>query len=193
MSSEIFYRDIRALPGEDRVMTTSALFRALHGCQKTQGIPLVLVPFSLDGRDPQVIREGRVPDGIRVFSNREDILATLVLNPMVDDTVQMKRVIAVDGSETRQHIRVRRLRVPCHAEISRYEERKSRHDRHDIEGFAAANLSRRMERSRPGVHFWMQKDGTKYPFFLSVQIMDGQAGFSSSNTYGCGTVPLVDF
>lgn len=194
MSSDIFYRDIHVLRGEERVMVTSALFRALHGHQKEQGIPFVLVPFSsVDGRECRIIEAGRIPDGIRVFSDSEHALIGIKLNPMVDDIVQMKRIKCVDVTSAQKHIRIHRMHAPCHAEVSRYERRKDRHASHDIERYAQRNLEKRNERPRPGIHFWMQRDGVKYPFFLDVAILDSQRAFQCANTYGCGTAPFVDF
>lgn len=194
MSQDVYYRDIAILPGEDRVMIGSGLFRALHGHQKGHAAQLVLVPFTLQrGREAEIIKTGQIFDGIRVFSNHDETLASINLNPMIDDAVKMRRIVCADASHADKHIRVRRIHVPTHSAISRYERRKDQHAKHVPDQVADAINRRRLERSRPGVHFWMQKDGVKYPFFISVSVHDEHAHFNAINTYGCGDVPLIDF
>jgi len=194
MSQDIYYRDIAIIPGEDRIMIGSGLFRALHGYQKGHAAHLVLVPFTLQrGRDAEIIKTGQIFDGIRVFSNNKAPLTSISLNPMIDDAVKMRRIVCADASHADKHIRVRRIHVPTHSAISRYERRKDKHANHSP-AQVSDNINRRLiNRPRPGVHFWMQKDGIKYPFFISVSTHDGHTTFNAINTFGCGDVPLIDF
>lgn len=187
--ADIYYRDITILQGEDTVFVASGVFRGLHGYQRETGAKLVVVPFVRDNETSRMVKPGELPTSFRVFSDSRDTLDGIDLRGPIEDAVKLRRVKLCEGAGGTPAINVRRVRCVTNSDIARAE-RRGRPEEH-----IGKMKNRLVARPKAGdVFFWMQKGTVKYPLFLDITVCEkGSTDFVSTNSYGCGIAPFVDF
>jgi hypothetical protein len=208
--NNISYRDIMVLPGEDIPFVMSILFSSIHGCQRSRGVnQMVAVPiFAHSGETFVWGKDGKLPNGFRVFAQSPDVL-DFDVSPRIDDAVKLKKVKTVSFDQDTPALIVKRLRDKD-ASYKRRQEKRSQQDKvkerkiayekacitenenHSLKD-AFDGKSKRKFSVTKDKFLLIEKNNKRIPIFYEFGIVSDKAEFRAVNSYGFGVVPFVDF
>lgn len=185
MNKKISYRDIVVLPGEDTQFVMSILFSSIHGCQRSRGVnQMVVVPILVhDGNVFVWGKDGRLPNGFRVFAESADIL-DFDVSPRIDDAVKIKKVKTVSIDENTEFMLVERLRDRDESYFRRLAKRGN--------STLMASPEKKLLVKKDSF-ILLEKNGRRYPVFFKFNLLGNGAFLDVKNSYGFGVAPFVDF
>jgi hypothetical protein len=213
--NNISYRDIMVLPGEDIPFVMSILFSSIHGCQRSRGVnQMVAVPiFARDGETFVWGKDGKLPNGFRVFAESPDAL-DFDVSPRIDDAVKLKKVKTVSFDQDTPVLIVKRLR-DIDSSYERRQEKRSQEDKvkerkmayekklveSELHTTSSSELSltesfdvksRRTLFVKKDKFLLLEKSNKRIPVFYNFDIVSDKMEFGAINSYGFGVVPFVD-